>query len=168
MSTSTAAPSSTESDVELLDALDELIAEVANLQSSIVEELLARRAWLCRELASVDSELADLEETSAPEKKPRTKTATGDARKLPLTELIAELEAAPEHTLNIRKAHLDVKHTKALVKKNPQRLQLGGKTGWPTVTLVAARAEEAPSAPETPQGMFTFDETSPEAEEKAE
>lgn len=137
-----------------LDALDELIAEVAHLQESVVQELLDRRARLCRELASVDAELAELEEkpapAPAPAKKKPARAVAGESRKLTLPELIAELEAAPERTLNIRKAHLEVKRVKALAKANPQTLQMGGKSGWPTVTLLTA----------APQGMFAFDETS--------
>lgn len=132
-----------------LDALDELIAELAHLQESVVRQLLDRRARLSQELASVDAELAELEEKPAPAKKQPAKTPAQEGRKPTLPELTAELEAAPEHTLNIRKEHLDVKHIKALAKANPQTLQLGGKGGWPTVTLLKA----------PPQGMFAFGET---------
>lgn len=141
-----------------LDALDELIAEVAHLQASVVRELLDRRARLSRELACVDAELAELEPAPAPKaaKKARSRARADDARKLSLPELTAELEAAPEQTLNIRKAHLDVKHTKAVAKANPQTLQLGGKGSWPTVKLLKA----------PPQGMFAFGETPVGAQEK--
>lgn len=133
-----------------LDALDELIAELAHLQESVVRQLRDRRERLCEELASVNAELEELEEKPAPAKKKPAKVTANAARKPTLPELTAELEAAPEHTLNIRKAHLDVKHIKALAKANPQALQLGGKGGWPTVTLLKA----------APQGMFAFGETS--------
>ncbi len=132
-----------------LDALDELIAELAHLQESVVRQLRERRERLCQELASVNAELEELEEKPAPAKKKPAKTPANAARKPTLPELIAELEAAPEHTLNIRKAHLDVKNIKALAKANPQTLQLGGKGGWPTVTLLKV----------PPQGMFAFGET---------
>ncbi|HSI12688.1 MAG TPA: hypothetical protein VK961_11625, partial [Chthoniobacter sp.] len=121
-----------------------------HLHESIVRELLDRRARLRRELASVDAELAELElaPTTRPAKKAPSKPQVRDARKLTLPELTAELEAASEQTLNIRKANLDVKHTKALAKANPQTLELGGKGSWPTVKLLKA----------PPQGMFAFDE----------
>lgn len=160
MSTSSSSPFTSEPRVAALDALEELIAEVANLQKAVVEELLDRRARLCRELADVDSELAELEESPAPAKKAPSKSHAGDARKLSLPELTAALEAAPECTLNIRKANLDVKHTKALAKANPQLLQLGGKGAWPTVTLRKTPGDEASSTgtPAEPQDLFAFGE----------
>ena len=137
-----------------------MIAAVADLQSAAEHELRERREWLSRELASVEAELADLAEDSPMEKKPQPGEAMGSAEKLTLRELIADLEAAPERTLNIRKAHLDVRSVKALARANPQRLQLGGKAGWPTVTLVELSAPPASETPtkESPQGMFSFGE----------
>ncbi len=162
MSPSPSSPSTSEPRVASLDALDELIAEVANLQKAVVRELLDRRARLCRELADVDAELADLEESPAPAKKAPTKSQAADTRKPSLPELTAELKAAPEHTLNIRKANLDVKHTKALAKANPQLLELGGKGAWPTVSLRKASGHESPGpdASAAPQDLFAFGETS--------
>lgn len=151
MSTAPSSPSSSEPHVASLDALDELIAEVAHLQTAIVEELLDRRARLCRELLSIDAELAELEQTIEPapvtRKRAPAKTGAEAGRKPTLPELVAELEAAPERTLNIRKAHLDVKHTRALAKANAETLQIGGKGGWPTVTLRAT----------APQELFAFE-----------
>ncbi|TCO91944.1 hypothetical protein EV701_107225 [Chthoniobacter flavus] len=155
-------PSSSLAEPEIAspEALDELIAAVADLQSAAEHELRDRREWLSRELASVEAELADLAEESPVEEKPQPKETTDSVRKLTLPELIAVLEAAPERTLNIRKAHFDVKSVKALAKANPQRLQLGGKGGWPTVTLVELSDPPLPETPakESPQGTFSFGE----------
>jgi hypothetical protein len=170
LSTSPSSPSTSEPRLASLDVLDELIAEVANLQKAVVEELLDRRARLCRELTDVDAELTELEgtPTPAPAKKTRSKAPASGPRKLTLPELAAELESAPGGVLNIRKANLDVKHTKALAKANPQQLQLGGKGSWPTVALRKTPGHPASSPPTAaaPQGMFAFGETSSEAQEK--
>jgi hypothetical protein len=159
LSTSPTSPFTSEPRVASLDALDELIAEVANLQKAVVQELLERRARLCRELADVDAELAELDGSPAPaKKKAPSKSRASGARKLSLPELAAELETAPGHTLNIRKANLDVKHTKALAKANPKLLQLGGKGAWPTVML--AHGGSNSEAPAEPQDLFAFEKTS--------
>jgi hypothetical protein len=162
LSQSPSSPSTSEPRIGSLDALDELIAEVANLQKAVVQELLDRRARLCRDLATVDAELADLEESPAPAKKGPTKSHAGHTRKLSLPELTTELEAAPERTLNIRKANLDVKHTKALGKANPQLLQLGGKGAWPTVSLRGVEEGESLSSGQSaaPEDLFAFGKTS--------
>lgn len=142
-----------------LEALDELIAAVADLQSAAEQELRERREWLSRELASVEAELADMTELAADshgKEKPSARRAPADPPKKPtLPELIAALEATPGRTLNIRQAHLDVRSVKALARANPQRLQIGGKVGQQTVTLV-----EQADAPvkESPQGTFSFEE----------
>lgn len=46
------------------------------------------------------------------------------------------LTAAPNNTLNIRKANLELRTIKNLAKANPGLLKLGGKGAWPTVTLL--------------------------------
>jgi hypothetical protein len=156
-------PPPAEPDITSFEALDALIAAVADLQSAAEQELRARREWLSRELASVEAELTEMTDLAGDPQGPE-KTQAGvpanTSKKLTLSELIAELEAAPERTLNIRKAHLDVKSVKALAKANPQRLEIGGKGKWPTVTLVELSDLTAPDAlvKESPQSMFPFEE----------
>lgn len=160
MSTSTSSPPA-EPEIASFEALDELIAAVADLQSTAEQELRARREWLSRELASVEAELADMTELTKDPQGEETAQASApaDSPKEPtLPELIAELEAAPERTLNIRKAHLNVKSVKALAKANPRRLQIGGKGGWPTITLVELSDPPAPEIKESPQGTFVFED----------
>jgi hypothetical protein len=150
-----------EPEIAPFEALDELIAAVADLQNAAEQELRERREWLSRELASVEAELACMTELAedSPEEEKAQASAPADSPKKPtLPELIAELEAAPERTLNIRKAHLDVRSIKALAKANPRRLQIGGKAGWPTVTLVELSDPPAPEGKESPQGTFSFEE----------
>jgi len=120
---------------DTLDPLEELIAEIANIQKAIIAELRERRSRLSAELASVDAELAEWTDEPAIEKKAPA-AAASTHRSVTLRELIAELERAPEKTLNIRKAQMEVKSIKALAKANPDRLKLGGKGAWPTVTLL--------------------------------
>jgi len=129
-----------------LNSLDALIAEIARLQEQVIEELRQRRVWLHRELAQVDAELADLTW------EPGTGAAAASAvKKTPtLSELIEALQAAPGRTLNIRKANLEVKSIKTFAKAHPHLLRLGGKTGWPTVTLLE-RSTEAPMRMESPR-----------------
>lgn len=132
-----------------LNSLDELIAAIARLQEKVIEELRQRRAWLRRELLEVDAELAELTwepGTEAPEPSMAPASATSTKRTVTLPELIAELEVAPGRTLNIRKASLEAKSIKALIKAHPQLLKLGGKGAWPTVTLLEREAGEPPSA----------------------
>lgn len=141
------------------NALEELIAEVARMQELRVEELHTYRDWLSSELVLVDGEMAELNEgegagegTLPPNG--HAKGAVGPAKAISLKKLVSELEAAPERTLNIRKAKLDVKHIKTLVRENPHLLQAGGKGSWPTVTLLE---QPEPEAEDPAQGMFAFD-----------
>lgn len=157
MSTFTSS-SPSESRIASLDALDALIAEIAHLQDAVVHELLDRRGHLCRELARIDEELAELAEEPKAKKKMRASPPAASARKIVLAELLVELEAAPGRTLNLRKANLDVKSTKALAKDHPHLLQLGGKSGWPTVMLMKPADPAASSS--RPQGVFAFGEAS--------
>jgi len=141
---------------DTLDPLEELIAEIAKIQESIIGELRERRARLSRELAGVDAELAEWTgEPRAEAKAPGAAAVEAAAhRKVTLAELMAELEGAPEKTLNIRKAHLDAKVIKALAKANPGLLKLGGKGSWPTVTLLARAAGKKAKAEGSQQEIF--------------
>ncbi|MEI9897699.1 MAG: hypothetical protein WDN28_28540 [Chthoniobacter sp.] len=128
-----------------------------------------RRIRLSRELASVDAELAEwTSEPSTEEKAPSAAPAASvsNHRDVTLAELIAELAAAPNRTLNIRKAHLESKSIKALAKAHPDRLRLGGKGAWPTVTLLERAVEEATSstAEGSQQEVFTFRDGSADAQ----
>lgn len=168
-------PSTDEPTNASLEAFDELLAAVAGLQEATERELREQREWLVYELARVEAELTELAgqaepvepaepapaETPKAAKKVRSKATAEVVRKISLEELVAELEAAPDRTLNIRKAHLDVKSIKALAKANAHVLQLGGKGAWPTVTLVKISGEPAPEArtAESPQGVFSFGES---------
>lgn len=165
MSTLPPSPSAA-SGITSLEAFDELIAAVADLQTVAEHLLQGRRERLIQELASVEADLADLadgQRAEAPktEKKARATASAANPKEITLAELIAELEAAPEHTLNIRKANLDGKHIKALIKANPELLHLGGKGAWPTVTLVKSSDRATPQAKDakSPQGTFSFGET---------
>jgi hypothetical protein len=60
----------------------------------------------------------------------------GPGTSIPLSELKPLLEAAPEKTLNIRKAGLQLRNIKVLATANPHLLRLGGKNPWPTVTML--------------------------------
>jgi hypothetical protein len=154
-----------------------LIAEIEKLQKAVVRDLQDRRGRLSRELHSVDVELAELAGElpnvvpAATEAKPRPRArapitvptvaeiiAAPVTRQVDLAALIAELHAAPDGTLNIRKAGLDVKHVRTLVKANPRLLRLHGKGAWPTVTLISGQIQE-----ESAQGVFVFgtDATTP-------
>lgn len=145
---------------DTLDPIEELIAEIANIQKAIIQELRDRRSLLSSELASVDAELAEWSgEPAIEQQAPSAAAATSTHRTVALAELIAELEATPDKTLNIRKAHLEVKSTKALAKANPRLLKLGGKGAWPTVTLLARVEEESAKAEGSQQEIFAFKDT---------
>jgi hypothetical protein len=117
-----------------LERLQQLQAEVAKLQQSAIQELIDRRNALTRELAAVDADIAKLTGKPAEGKKPQPPTSTG--RNIPLAQLKEELAAAPDKTLNIRKANLELRNIKNLARVNPGLLKLGGKGAWPTVTLL--------------------------------
>ena len=120
--------------VPALERLQQLQAEVAKLQHSAIQELMDRRNAITRELATVDSDIARLTGKPIEGKTPRTPASTG--RNIPLAQLKAELAAAPDKTLNIRKANLDLRNIKNLAAVNPGLLTLGGKGAWPTITLL--------------------------------
>ncbi len=46
------------------------------------------------------------------------------------------LAAAPDKTIHIRKAGLELANIKTLARVNPHLLRLGGKGAWPTVTML--------------------------------
>ena len=151
-----------------LNSLDELIAEVARLQQVIVEDLRRQHEYLTRELSRVDDELAEL--TGAPaaeEPVPTAALVSSEKRNVTLSELIAALQAAPDKTLNIRKANLEGKGVKALAKAHPHLLKIGGKGAWPTVTLRERAAEAPPSAktPGTHPDLFAFRDTTADGSE---
>jgi hypothetical protein len=60
----------------------------------------------------------------------------GPGKSIPLSELKELLAVAPEKTLNIRKAGLQLRNIKVLAGANPHLLKLGGKNPWPTVTML--------------------------------
>jgi hypothetical protein len=133
--------------VPALQRLQQLQAEVAKLQQSAVQELMDRRTVITRELASIDSEIAELTGKSREGKVPRTSSSS--ARKLSLQQLKEELMAAPNKTLNIRKAKLELSNIKELVQANPALLKLGGNGAWPTVTLLGpTKSKLYPDEPE--------------------
>ncbi len=135
-----------------MDSFDELIAAVVRLHEKTVAELRERRARLRRELSSVDAELADLTDDKTEEPAPVKAAATSAKRSVTVAELIAELQAAPDRTINIRKANLDVKTIKVLAKAHPHMMKLGGKSGWPTLTLLERTKQKlADASPEEPQ-----------------
>jgi len=116
------------------ERLQQLQAEIAKLQQGAIEELMDRRNALSRELAAVDADIAKLTGKPVEGKKPRTLPSPG--RNIPLAQLKEELAAAPNKTLNIRKAGLELRNVKNLAKVNPGLLKMGGSGPWPTVTLL--------------------------------
>jgi len=118
------------------ERLQQLKAEVAQLEQAAMQELMDRRNSLTHELATVDAEIARLNGNAVEKKKARSSTAPAPARSIPLQELKDLLARAPEKTLNIRRENLDLRNIKVLAKANPTLLALGGKGPWPTVTLL--------------------------------
>ena len=119
-----------------LDRINQLKAEIANLEQSAISELMERRNSLSHELAAVDVELAKLTGKPLEGKKPRSASPASPGKNIPLQELKELLAAAPNKTLNIRKENLELRNIKVLANANPQLLKLGGKGAWPTVTLL--------------------------------
>ena len=118
------------------ERIQQLKAELASLEQAAIQELMERRNNLSRELATVDAEIAKLTGKQVEGKKGRSAAQRSPGRNIPLQELKEELAAAPNKTVNIRKANLELRNIKVLAKANPQLLKLGGKGAWPTVTLL--------------------------------
>jgi chromosome segregation ATPase len=119
------------------ERINQLKAEIAKLEQTAIQELIDRRNSITRELATVDAELAKLTGKPLEGKKPRSAPAhAASGRNVPLSQLKEELAGAPDRTLNIRKANLELRNIKNLVRVNPGLLRLGGKGAWPTVTLL--------------------------------
>jgi hypothetical protein len=116
------------------ERIDQLKAEISKLELAAVQELVDRRNSIIQELATVDAEIAKLTGKPVEEKKPQTAVSSG--RNIPLQQLKDELAAAPDKTLNIRKANLELRNIKILDRTNPGLLKLGGSGPWPTVTLL--------------------------------
>jgi len=119
-----------------LERIQQLKAELAKAEQAAIQELMERRNNLSREIATVDAELAKLTGKPVEGKKPRSTGSVPTGRNIPLQELKEELAAAPDKTLNIRKANLELQNIKTLARVNPGLLKLGGKGAWPTVTLL--------------------------------
>lgn len=119
-----------------LERLQQLKAEIASLEQAAIQELMERRNNLSREMAVVDAELAKLTGKPVEGKKPRASDSASTGRNIPLQELKEELATAPNKTLNIRKANLQLRNIKVLAEANPGLLKMGGKGAWPTVTLL--------------------------------
>lgn len=127
------------SNTNSLDRINQLKAEIAQLEQSAIQELMDRRNALSSELAGIDAELARL--TGKPVETTRKTRGTAAPKQpfgksIPLQELKELLGAAPDKTLSIRKEGLELANIKTLATANPHLLKLGGKGAWPTVTLL--------------------------------
>jgi hypothetical protein len=117
-----------------LDRIQQLKSQIAKLELAAIQELKERRAAITHELATVDAEIAGL--TGKPVEGAKARTPASPGRNIPLRQLKEELAAAPDKTLNIRKANLELRNIKVLAQYNPGLFKLGGKGAWPTVTLL--------------------------------
>ncbi len=113
-----------------------LQAEIEQLKQTALLDLREKRVAIAQELHEVDAELARLTGKSFEDKAARRRRGAPSGRSVSLAELKDLLFAAPEKTLDLRKAGLEVKNVKQLVEGNPGLLKMGGKGAWPSVTLV--------------------------------
>jgi hypothetical protein len=133
--------------VSALERLQQLQAEVAKLQQAAIHELMDRRNAIAREMAELDTEIAKL--TGKPVEGKKTRTPASPGRNISLQQLKEELAAAPNKTLNIRKAGLELGNIKVLANANPGLLKLDGKGAWPTITLlIPTKSKLHPLEPE--------------------
>ena len=122
-------------DLNPIKRIEELKAQIAELEAGALKELRQKREALLAELQSVDAQIAAF--TGAPaESKSRKRAEREPAKSLPLQELKELLANAPDKTLSIRKENLDLRNIKVLAQANPHLLKLGGNGPWPTVTLL--------------------------------
>jgi hypothetical protein len=122
-------------DVNPLQRIEELKAQIAKLEADALKELRQKREALLAELQSIDAQIASFTGDTA-EPRARKRSEREPARSLPLQELKELLAKAPDKTLNIRKENLDLRNIKILTQANPHLLKLGGNGPWPTVTLL--------------------------------
>jgi len=122
--------------ISSLERIQQLKAEIANLEQAAIQELMDRRNALTHELAAIDTEIAKLTGKPVQEKKTRAVQSKGPGKSLPLQELKELLAAAPGKTVNIRKEGLELRNIKVLANANPHLLKIAGKGAWPTVTLL--------------------------------
>ena len=117
------------------DKIQELQAQIAALQEEEVKELKQRRSQLIEQVQALDAQIAAATGSSSL-KKGAGRERKSAGRSVPLQELKELLEVAPGKTLNIRKADLQLANIRTLANANPHLLQIGGKSPWPTVTLL--------------------------------
>jgi uncharacterized coiled-coil protein SlyX len=116
-----------------LSKIEELKAQIAQLQEEALAELQAKRARLADELAAVEAQIQELTGAPAPPASRRERAARKTITFEALTDLLKKL---PGHTLNIRREGYDVAAIKALVAAHPGALQLSKNGPWPAVTLL--------------------------------
>ena len=118
-----------------LAQIEKLQQEIAALKTQALQELRAKRAAIFHDITEVEAQIAALTGVSAEKKQPSA-SAGLSGRSIPLAELKVLLAEAPEKTINIRKAGLQLANIKTLARVNPHLLRLGGKGAWPTVTML--------------------------------
>jgi hypothetical protein len=119
-----------------LKRITDLKAEIARLEGAALKELREKRTALLTELATVEAKIVELGGAVVIGRSKRGPRQQPAGKSLPLQELKALLEHAPEKTLNVRKENLELRNIKVLAEANPQLLKFGGKGAWPTVTLL--------------------------------
>jgi hypothetical protein len=119
----------------VLARIEELKKEIATLQAEALRLFQEERRSLTSRVATIDAELAELI-GPPPEKRGPIPESELPGKSIPLQELKALLEVAPDKTLNIRKEGLQLANIKTLARVNPHLLRLGGKGAWPTVTML--------------------------------
>jgi len=119
-----------------LDRINQLKAEIAQLEQAAISELMEKRNGLSQQLAEVDAEIARLSGKPVAVKKLRSTPSNATGKSPSLQELKEILANAPDKTLNIRRERYDLKNIKILAAANPQLLKISGKGPWPTVTLL--------------------------------
>src|SRR4051812_38952394 len=114
--------------------IKELQAEIEQLKQTAVLDLRERRVAIEQEIVAVDAEIRKLTGKSFDDRPQRRPGPAG--RSVSLQELKELLAAAPDKTLNLRKAGLEVRNVKVLAQANPGLLKMGGIGAWPSVTLL--------------------------------
>ena len=118
-----------------LAQIEKLQQEIAALKTQALQELRARRAAILHDITEVDAQVAALTGVAAEKKQPSVPAGLS-GKSIPLADLKVLLAEAPEKTINIRKAGLQLANIKTLARVNPHLLRLGGKGAWPTVTML--------------------------------
>ena len=117
---------------DTLTKIEAMKEELKSLEKQSVSELYVKRNKLVESIAALDSEIAAITGKKAEKRGPRRTTK----EVVSAESLRSILERAPEKTVDIRKAKLDLATIKGHAKAHPNQFAIVSKGPWPLVRLI--------------------------------